>query len=267
MAPKPPVRTAISILRFPTTISEFVLTSRRHGDVYGVFSVVLWAQSMTIAHVCLGCARDLAGVRAIRDPHYALPIVHCPGCGKAAVRRTHPFHARWIASLRIGTALGVLLVQHAIAAALILATFAVMTGTFTIGFATYAQEVSRVTLLSFVAGFVAVSVLTGAWLTAGLSHIAWWKAWIGWMVLILGLSAIGAALLLVGVSGRIPDLSIWALGIGVLTAAVSVLLGIIMVLALAGIPLGKLLLIAHRGFVRERFRWRRRRRALGATVL
>ena len=222
---------------------------------------------MAIAHICLGCARDLAHHRAIRDPHYALPLVICSGCGKTHVRRTHPFTTRWTDTLRLGTALIALLFQHAVAAALIVWTFSVMIGAYVIGFATYTEQVSRVTMLSFVGGLAGVSILTGAWLTAGLSHITPWKAWTGWTVLILGLSAIGTAVFLVAFTGRIPDLASWAAGVGLLTAGAAAPLSIIMLLALAGIPLGKLILAGHRAFVRERFRWRRRRRSVGRSVL
>ncbi len=42
---------------------------------------------MAISHVCLSCGLDLARVRARLEPRYALPIVVCPDCGWAAVRR------------------------------------------------------------------------------------------------------------------------------------------------------------------------------------
>ena len=42
---------------------------------------------MAISHVCLSCGLDLARVRALLEPHYALPVVVCPDCGWATVRR------------------------------------------------------------------------------------------------------------------------------------------------------------------------------------
>ncbi len=229
--------------------------------------VVVWAQSMTNAHVCLGCAGDLASVRAIRDPHYALPMVICPGCGKASVRRTHPFHARWIASLRIGTAITALVLQHVVALTLIGSTLAVIAGVLALGYAAMIGEVTRQAMINLGISIGAVSIVTGAWLTAGLSHILWWRAWLGWILLVVLLVGFGAAVSLAVVAGGVPDLVSWIVGTSVIVVAACVPLGIIMALAVAGIPLGKLMLMAHRGFVRGRFRWRRRRRALGATVL
>ncbi len=128
-------------------------------------------------------------------------------------------------------------------------------------------ELTRQTMINLGVGLGTVSIVTGAWLTAGLSHISWWRAWLGWMLLVVVLVGLIAAASLGALGGRVPDLVSWIVGTGAITTAACVPLGIIMVLALAGIPLGKLLLTAHRAFVRGRFRWRRRRRALGATLL
>ncbi len=228
---------------------------------------LVWARSMTIAHVCFGCARDLAGVRAVRDPHYALPLVICPDCGKACVRQTHPFHTRWIASLRIGTAVTALIFQNVVALTLICSTLVVIAGALTLGYAAMIGELTRQAMINLGMSIGAVSIVTGAWLTAGLSHISRWQAWLGWMLLVVVLVGLIAAVSLGALGGRVPDLVSWIVGTSVITAAACVPLGIVMVLALAGIPLGKLILSAHCAFVRGRFRWRRRRRALGATLL
>lgn len=42
---------------------------------------------MQRAHICGQCGKDLSPIRAVPDPHYALPIVVCPGCCYAVVRR------------------------------------------------------------------------------------------------------------------------------------------------------------------------------------
>ena len=228
---------------------------------------LVWARSMTIAHVCFGCACDLARVRAIRDPRYALLLVLCPGCGKVHVRQTHPFHARWIASLRIGTAVTALILQNVVALTLICSTLAVIAGALALGYAAMIGELTRQAMINLGVSLGAVSIATGAWLAAGLGHLSWWRAWLGWMLLVVVLVGLSAGVYLAAFGGRIPDLVSWIVGTSAITAAACVPLGIIMVLALAGIPLGKLLLTAHRAFVRERFRWRRRRRALGATLL
>ena len=66
---------------------------------------------MAIAHVCLGCGADLARTHVIRDPHYRLPIVICPDCGEACVRRVDPILQRWRAFQPIALALCALFVQ------------------------------------------------------------------------------------------------------------------------------------------------------------
>lgn len=40
-----------------------------------------------MSHVCARCGVDLSHLRAPPDPIYGLPIVVCPGCGDASVRR------------------------------------------------------------------------------------------------------------------------------------------------------------------------------------
>ena len=227
----------------------------------------MWAHSMTIAHVCFDCARDLAGARAVRDPHYALPLVICPSCGKASVRRAHPFHTRWIATLRVGSAVTALILQNAVALALIASTLSVIAGTLTLGYAAMIGDATRQTMINLGISIGAVSIATGAWLTAGLSHISWRRAWLGWLLLIITLVSVVAAVTLAALPGRVPDLVSWIVGTSLIVVAACVPLGIIMALALAGVPVGKLILMVHRAFVRERFRWRRRRSALGATVL
>jgi len=51
-----------------------------------------------IAHSCASCGLDLSRTPAPIDPHYALPIVICPGCRTAVIRREHPTMAwsRWL---------------------------------------------------------------------------------------------------------------------------------------------------------------------------
>jgi len=169
--------------------------------------------------------------------------------------------------LRIGTAITTLILQNVVALALIASTLSVIAGALAFGYAAMIGEMTRQTMVNLGLGIGAVSIATGAWLTAGLSHISWWRAWLGWMLLMVLLVGLIAAVFLGALAGRSPDLVSWIVGTSVITAAACVPLGVIMALALAGVPVGKLILMAHRTFVRERFRWRRRRRALGATVL
>ncbi len=66
---------------------------------------------MAISHLCLGCGFDLARVRTRPDPHYALPLVVCPDCGDAAVRRVHPLQLGWRAFLRVPASIIALVIQ------------------------------------------------------------------------------------------------------------------------------------------------------------
>lgn len=50
---------------------------------------------MPISHTCPTCLTELARVRALPDPHYGLPVVVCPGCGRAVVRTKHPDRVFW----------------------------------------------------------------------------------------------------------------------------------------------------------------------------
>lgn len=53
---------------------------------------------MRIAHTCAECGFDLTRTAAPIDPVYGLPIVVCPKCQAAVVRREHPTMAwsRWL---------------------------------------------------------------------------------------------------------------------------------------------------------------------------
>ncbi|MEM8757009.1 MAG: hypothetical protein AAGF47_04420 [Planctomycetota bacterium] len=42
---------------------------------------------MIASHPCTGCGLDVRTVAAPPDPHYGLPVVVCPRCGAASVRR------------------------------------------------------------------------------------------------------------------------------------------------------------------------------------
>lgn len=41
------------------------------------------------SHLCIACGHDLTYLRAPPDPHYHLPVVVCPGCATACVRRPY----------------------------------------------------------------------------------------------------------------------------------------------------------------------------------
>lgn len=58
--------------------------------------------SVARSHICIACGHDLTRLHAPPDPHYALPIVVCPTCARASVRRPYAGAARGRAAVRLG---------------------------------------------------------------------------------------------------------------------------------------------------------------------
>ncbi len=224
---------------------------------------------MAIAHVCLGCGAALARIRVIRDPYYRLPIVICPGCGEACVRRVDPILRRWRAFQPIALSLCALFVQVLIVLSLATATVLVIDVVPDI----FPVQVSGnvFDLLydqSFAAMVVGVTlpVLTGIWMTTGLGH---WRPWLAravwglliagllsWDVLQLAFETIGNELGIVTAVGAEAHLQLayydWILRVLVLF--------VFLMLTFAGSPLGAVLLKIHAR--RRRRRWSRRRARL-----
>ncbi len=139
---------------------------------------------MSIAHVCSECGCDLARTRPVRDPHYGLPLVSCPRCGRITIRQRHPVILRWRETVRIVRALLTLIVQSVLL--IVFATFNTVAAMGVV--ASLSHNVTHKDQ-SFVVTFyiIAVGVLPltiGAWLTIGFSHLRWWLVWIGWALLI-----------------------------------------------------------------------------------
>jgi hypothetical protein len=66
----------------------------------------VWS-GVAMEHACHVCGEALGRVRASLDPVYKLPIVVCPTCGAACVRRRHPLAVLWRGVLHArATALG-----------------------------------------------------------------------------------------------------------------------------------------------------------------
>jgi hypothetical protein len=53
------------------------------------------------SHVCIACGHDLARLHAPPDPHYGLPVVVCPGCALACIRRPYTGVALWRSAMRV----------------------------------------------------------------------------------------------------------------------------------------------------------------------
>ena len=229
---------------------------------------------MAIAHVCLGCGADLARIHVIRDPHYRLPIVTCPSCGEACVRRVDPILQRWRAFQSFAMALCTLLVQVLIVFLLATATAVVVDAVPDLLPVVISGDLFDLlygqSLAALVIG-VTLPVLTGVWMTTGLGH---WRPWLAravWGLLIAGLlswdmlrlafETIGNRLGIVSGVGAEAHLPFafydWLLRVLVLF--------VFLMMTFAGSPLGVVLLKIHaqrqnRRWSRRRARLRRRRR-------
>ena len=220
---------------------------------------------MAIAHICLNCAKDLARQPAIVDPHYSLPLVICPDCNKASVRRPNYYSAKYKSLLRIITVFLTLLVQTLFIIALAGATVAWV---FLIGdiiFSMNDAELSRLHVTNIIIAFALTSIATGAWLTAGLGHIPKFKVWIGWSVFLVFVTSIALTIYLLSELNGAPNLASAAILAVLMIIVTSPPIIAIMVFATAGIPLGNFFLYLHRIFTRERWRWRKRNRILVRT--
>lgn len=218
---------------------------------------------MAIAHICLNCAKDLARQPALREPHYSLPLVICPDCNKASVRVPNYYSAKYKNLLRIITVFLTLLVQALFIIALAGATVAWV---FLIGDVVFSMtdaEIARLHLTNIIVAIILTSIATGAWLTAGLSHIPKFKAWIGWSVLLVIVTSIAFTIYFLSELNSAPNLALAAILAVLIIIVTSPAIIAIMLFATAGIPLGNFFLRMHRIFVRERWRWRKRNRILG----
>ncbi len=219
---------------------------------------------MAIAHVCMQCGMALTRLRPSRDPHYRLPMVTCTNCGQASVRRRHPIQQRWRAYTRVQTSVCTILLKMLLLVALIAATVGIITGV-----ESMLQEVNLRYALRHERWWLAsmtipLPVLVGIWLSAGLGHWRRWRAWAAWGCLIACLLAIepivdspGRPVVEVSRVYAIPgsfDMQLWFRRLAIL--------GVTMVIATMGIPLGRGLRAA---FARHRaHRWRKRRKRLRA---
>jgi hypothetical protein len=222
---------------------------------------------LAIAHVCMACGIDLARVRGAFDPRFRLPVVVCPRCRRAVVRRrrTVPLVARL--ARRLVTAGATLAVQ----AVLILFLTAMVCGSIlaldnaliyrSTDFFTKERPGELI-------GLAISSLLAGIWLTAGLGHLSRRKAWTAWMLwLVFWLIVVSAVIAVLDVVVSRPEalwlvhppidppsvlLSHWAIRGALIVPS--------LIFGIAGRPLGRVIL---RGNERRRsLRWRRRRRRL-----
>jgi hypothetical protein len=221
-----------------------------------------------LSHLCVDCGLDLRHERSAIEPHYGLPLVICPRCGCAAVRRRHPFVRAWPNTRRFICALRTILIQSALIAflsALMLQACGDLSRT--MGLYVPFGRRSLIDLLlhewsSLIGWGLVPPIMVGAWLTCGLGHLGRTRAfllWSGWIVFLVHWTTLidwspgrlevlvtqGASLIPRRVDELLPKLA----------AAV-----VLMVIALAGIPLGVGLQRYGRLLRRRGWRALRRRR-------
>jgi hypothetical protein len=241
---------------------------------------------MAISHICMSCGLDLARLHPRPDPHYGLPIVVCPRCATAVVRRAHPLVVRWREARRLRGAMRAMGLRAAVGAALMAASvgmvFLVEAGAKDLGVSAF--ELPRLIFLGRDGAHrlpeeapVMGGVLLGLWvllqigvgvlLSAGLRHwgraIAW-GVWAGLLVLMLSLVPasypVRAAMGLALDDPIVYDGPAW----GLWAERVTIGLGALLV-SPAGIPVGAGLRLAREPLRRWKFRFSRRmlRRARG----
>jgi hypothetical protein len=216
---------------------------------------------MAISHLCISCGFDLARVRVRTDPVYALPIVICPDCGEAVVRRRHPMQRAWRSFVRLKTSLIVLVFQLAMLTgglSTVVAVCVLVGDAWSRGDLTVPRD--EEVIVAFLA-FVVLPVALGTWLTAGFGHVrrryAWFLFSLTGLVLVsldcVGLPLAQRGLETIGLTASPVEFR-WDL----LSARVAVLT-VITTIAIAGIPFGMLARFGHRRWRRNRWQARRRR--------
>ncbi len=198
---------------------------------------------MAISHVCLSCGLDLARVRARLEPRYALPIVVCPDCGRATLRRKR---RAWRSFRRLAVSLVTLAAQLGMVVGGLAGLFAVSEelgdalarGSF--------GGMPRDEIIFRLSVYAAFAVALGTWLTAGFSHARRTTTWLVFYGCGVVLIAFGSL-----IDGRTNGLGFhFVVATGV------------MAVALAGVPIGMLTRVAWLQV--ERATWRRHRRRLRA---
>lgn len=233
---------------------------------------------MPLAHACASCGRDLSRIPAPLDSHYRWPIVVCPTCSAAVVRRSDGHRVLSRRAARIARALRRLLMSGALLTAVgtaLAASTAVLRGSLsdsghalgrallmfarltepTPAHEAWTLELGPAALVAWMVGWT----VTGAYLALALHHAPRWK---------VALLFAAAVALLTATPGLArfylqPD---WAHGppeLSFYLASAGSNLRFMLFgapLALIGLPLGRRL-DRHRARV-ELARWRRLRRRI-----
>ncbi len=197
---------------------------------------------MSITHICMHCGTDLARNRADFDRAYDFWVVICPQCATAAVRQPNALKRLWFRTLRLDIALSIMVVQLAIAFALLLLTRNVVLEIW--------RPLDSVDYAAIVFAYFTVAVVSGTWLTAGFSHHRRLYMWLGWFGFVLVTFLVYP-----------PNVSQYGDPVMYIIAAPFLAATMLpfMIVAILGIPLGHGLLWLHGRFRSARWRYRRRR--------
>ncbi|MCH8822627.1 MAG: hypothetical protein IH984_03875 [Planctomycetes bacterium] len=220
---------------------------------------------MAISHICINCAKDLARQPAIFDPHYSLPLVICPDCNKASVRRPNYYSIKYKSLLRIITVFSTLLFQTLCIIALAGATVACVFLIGNVVFLMTDAELSRLSVTNVIIAVSLTSIATGAWLTAGFSHIPKLKVWIGWSVFLVMVTAIASIIYFLSKSNIDANFGSATILLVLANTLALIPILVMMILAMVGIPLGNFFLYLYQILARELWQWRKRRLSLGRT--
>lgn len=130
------------------------------------------------------CGKDLVHQRAVRDPHYGLPLVICPRCGWACARR----QPGWCSRRRRRKIIGITITLGSQGVFLFLLTVCTLAILATVLETQHNRSSStpqwEQALLYFWAYLIAPAIV-GIWLTTGLRHVNRTFIFMLWLVWIL----------------------------------------------------------------------------------
>ncbi len=160
---------------------------------------------MPLPHFCEHCGFDLTRVRPQRDPVYQLPLVFCPHCETACVRRRHPLNRRWRQIRRALASCWVLAWQLLLLWSLpgALVALALLLAELRAEGELHARSMGAMFSLGMSVG---LSIFAGMWLTLGFAHWRRWVVWLTWSG-VLSLVMLGSHVAIAGAHHSVGSLS------------------------------------------------------------
>lgn len=173
---------------------------------------------MPTHHACHACGHDLTRARAAWDRVENLPVVVCPGCRAAVVRRRDPGVAGYRAGRRAVRALLLIVVQGVMVAGLTAGAAALIITAGTLAAEEYGRNPLRVLVLEpsllrpdrlgpdlavWTILLLIVALTAGAWTRSALAHLHGWGVWTVWVGAVAAIATLPGWLYLG--SGLLPD--------------------------------------------------------------